>query len=38
LGLRLFLGIGLDERAPDQSTIFRTRRLTDVDTHHEVFF
>ena len=38
LGLRRFLGIGLDESTPDHSTISRTRRLIDVDTHRKVFF
>ena len=38
LGLRQFLGFGLDERTPDHSTISRTRRLIDVDTHRKVFF
>jgi transposase len=37
LGLRRFLLIGLDERTPDHSTISRTRRLIDLDTHREVF-
>jgi transposase len=37
LALRQFLGIGLDERTPDHSTISRTRRLIDLDTHREVF-
>ena len=37
LALRRFLGIGLDERTPDHSTISRTRRLIDLDTHREVF-
>ena len=37
LGLRRFLLIGLDERTPDHSTISRTRRLIDIDTHREVF-
>jgi transposase len=37
LGLRRFLRIGLDERTPDHSTISRTRRLIDIDTHREVF-
>src|SRR5712672_4463288 len=37
LGLRQFLGFGLDERTPDHSTISRTRRLIDVDTHRKVF-
>src|ERR1700756_3092282 len=38
LGLRRFLGIGIDEQTPDHSTISRTRRLIDVETHHQVFF
>src|ERR1700682_5740690 len=38
LGLRQFLGFGLNERTPDHSTISRTRRLIDVDTHRKVFF
>jgi transposase len=37
LGLRRFLRIGLDERTPDHSTISRTRRLIDIDTHRAVF-
>jgi transposase len=37
LALRRFLGIGLDEGTPDHSTISRTRRLIDLDTHREVF-
>jgi len=37
LGLRRFLRIGLDEMTPDHSTISRTRRLIDVETHREVF-
>ncbi len=37
LGLRSFLRIGLDEAPPDHSTISRTRRLIDVETHREVF-
>src|SRR5882757_2379381 len=37
LGLRQFLQIGLDEGTPDHSTISRTRRLMDVETHQEVF-
>jgi transposase len=37
LGLRRFLGIGIDEATPDHSTISRTRRLIDVETHHKVF-
>src|ERR1700752_5303895 len=38
LGLRRFLGIGIEEQTPDHSTISRTRRLIDVETHHKVFF
>ncbi len=37
LALRRFLRIGLDEGTPDHSTISRTRRLIDLDTHREVF-
>jgi transposase len=37
-GLRRFLRIGLDEQTPDHSTISRTRRLIDVETHRKVFF
>jgi transposase len=37
-GLRKFLGIGFDEQTPDHSTISRTRRLIDVETHRKVFF
>lgn len=37
LSLRRFLGVGLDESTPDHSTISRTRRLIDLDTHRAVF-
>lgn len=37
LSVRRFLGIGLDEPTPDHSTISRTRRLIDVETHQSVF-
>ena len=37
LALRRFVGMGLDEYTPDHSTISRTRRLIDLDTHREVF-
>ena len=37
LGLRQFLSIGLDETTPDHSTLSRTRRLIDVETHRKVF-
>jgi hypothetical protein len=35
--VRQFLGLGLDEAAPDHSTISRTRRLIDVEAHQAVF-
>ena len=35
--LRLFLGFELNELTPDHSTISRTRRLIDVETHRRVF-
>ena len=37
LALRRFVGIALEEKTPDHSTISRTRRLIDVETHREVF-
>jgi len=37
LAIRSFLGLELDEAAPDHSTISRTRRLIDVETHQRVF-
>ena len=37
LGLRRFVGIGLEEGTPDHTTISRTRRLIDVEAHREVF-
>ena len=37
LALRGFLGLGLDEVTPEHSTISRTRRLIDVETHRAVF-
>jgi transposase len=37
LGIRAFLRIALDEEAPDHSTISRTRRLIDIETHRLVF-
>src|SRR5208283_3087167 len=37
LGLRRFVGIALEENTPDHTTISRTRRLIDVETHGEVF-
>jgi transposase len=37
LTLRDFLGLSLPEAPPDHSTISRTRRLIDVETHRAVF-
>jgi transposase len=37
LAIRTFVGLGLDTAAPDHSTISRTRRLIDVETHRDVF-
>lgn len=37
LALRDFLGFGLDESPPDHSSISRTRRRIDLETHEEVF-
>ena len=37
LAIRAFVGLALDEHAPDHSTISRTRRLIDVETHRAVF-
>jgi transposase len=37
LAIRSFLGMELNEDAPDHSTISRTRRLIDVETHRQVF-
>jgi transposase len=37
LALRDFLGLGLDQAPPDHSTISRTRRLIDLETHRAVF-
>src|SRR6202165_1000896 len=38
LALRSFLGFELSQATPDHSTISRTRRLIDVETHRKVFF
>jgi transposase len=35
--LKLFLGVPMDKPAPDHSTISRTRRLIDIETHSQVF-
>jgi len=37
LALRRFVGIALTEDTPDHSTLSRTRRRIDVETHQEVF-
>ena len=37
LSVRRFAGIALDENAPDHSTISRTRRKIDWETHLEIF-
>jgi transposase len=37
LALRGFLGLGLDETPPEHSTISRTRRLIDLETHRAIF-
>ena len=37
LSLRCFLAIGWNEAPPDHSTISRTRRLIDLETHRQVF-
>jgi hypothetical protein len=35
--IRSFVRVGLDESVPDHSTISRTRRVMDVETHQAVF-
>ena len=37
LSLRAFLGLGLEEATPEHSTISRTRRRIDLETHRAVF-
>jgi transposase len=37
LAVRSFVGLGLNTAAPDHSTISRTRRLIDVETHRAIF-
>lgn len=37
LALRSFLGYGPGDQTPDHSTISRTRRLIDVETHRTIF-
>ena len=36
-GLKQFLGFGYTDAVPDHSTLSRTRRLIDLETHQEVF-
>ena len=35
--LRDYLGVGLEQGPPDHSTISRTRRLIDLETHRAIF-
>lgn len=37
LSVRSFVGYGIDQASTDHSTISRTRRLIDLETHQEVF-
>jgi len=37
IALRSFLGYALSQTTPDHSTLSRTRRLVDLETHQEVF-
>jgi transposase len=37
LALRGFLGLGLEEAPPEHTTLSRTRRLIDLETHRAVF-
>jgi transposase len=37
LSLREFLGLGLSDAVPDHSTVSKTRRLIDLETHGKVF-
>jgi transposase len=37
LAVRSFVGLGLETAGPDHSTISRTRRLIDVETHRAIF-
>ena len=37
LALRSFLGLALGENPPDHSSVSRTRRLMEIETHQEVF-
>jgi len=37
LAIRSFLGLGVHDATPDHSTMSRTRRLIDLETHRKVF-
>jgi transposase len=37
MSVRAFVGYAIDEASPDHSTIGRTRRLIDLETHRELF-
>jgi transposase len=37
LGLRRFLGCGLNDSTPDHSSVSRTRRMMEIETHQEAF-
>jgi len=37
LSLRQFIGVAIDQSVPDHSSVSRTRRLIDLETHQEVF-
>jgi transposase len=37
LSLRQFIGAAIDQSVPDHSSVSRTRRLIDLETHQEVF-
>ena len=37
LSLRQFIGVALDQNVADHSSVSRTRRLIDLETHQEVF-
>ena len=37
LALRSFVGLGVEAAGPDHSTISRTRRLIDIETHRAIF-
>ena len=37
LSLRQFIGVAIEQNVPDHSSVSRTRRLIDLQTHQEVF-